>query len=281
MRQISSHIMNSKRKKTAIGIFGYGNMGRAIVTQLQTIPSLRKVVSITIHSLRVQKVRGTKCVASVNDLITVSNLLFLCLKPNDFYQLKPFSRQNSAHLTIISIMAGVRIANIQKIFPGAKIVRTMPNLPLQIGQGVVGWYLKKNLFNSAEYVLIKKIFLAFGLSVPLHSEKMLDALTAVSGSGPAYVFLFSNALIKSAERLGFSRAIAEKIVIQTITGSLAYATSIKKHDFEHLIHMVQSKGGTTEAALKTINIENYYQQWQKAIAHAHRRAQKISSYEIN
>ena len=281
MKQVSSHITHSKRKKTAIGIFGYGNMGRAIVAQLQTTPSLRKVVSITIHSLGIQKVRGARCVASVDDLLTFSNLLFLCLKPHDFYQLKPFSRKNSQHLTIITIMAGVRIANIQKIFPGAKIVRTMPNLPLQIGQGVIGWYFKKDLFNLTECVLLKKIFSAFGLSVPLRSEKMLDALTAVTGSGPAYVFLFANALIKSAQQLGFSQTISKKIVIQTITGSLAYVTSLEKYDFEHLISVVQSKGGTTEAALKTLNTKNYYQQWRKAITHAHRRAQKISSYEIN
>lgn len=274
------YAMRTKRKKITIGIFGYGNMGRAIVTQLRTVPSLKTAVTVVIHSLGVRRVRGTRCVASANDLLAISDLVFLCVKPQNFYQLKPFSRRDSQHLTVISIMAGVRMANIRKVFPSAKVVRTMPNLPLRVGQGVIGWYLKKNSFSPAERAFLKKIFSAFGLSVALHNERMLDALTAVAGSGPAYVFLFANALTKAARRLGFSQREAEKIVVQTITGSLAYATSFGEYDFERLIRLVQSKGGTTEAALNTLCVANYYRQWQKAIARAHRRAQKISSYEI-
>lgn len=272
--------MRAKRKKITIGIFGYGNMGRAIATQLRTVPALKTAVTVVIHSLGVRHIRGLRCVASANDLLAVSDLVFLCVKPQNFYQLKPFSRRDSRRLTVISIMAGVRLANVQKIFLGAKVVRTMPNLALRVGQAVIGWYLKKDSFSSTERALLEKIFSAFGFSVALRNERLLDALTAISGSGPAYVFLFANALIKAARRIGFSQREAEKIVVQTITGSLAYAASFGEYDFEHLIRLVQSRGGTTEAALNTLSVTDYYRQWQKAIARAYRRAQEISSHEI-
>ncbi|MDD5050232.1 MAG: pyrroline-5-carboxylate reductase [Candidatus Pacebacteria bacterium] len=271
--------MDTKTKTTTIGILGYGNMGQAIVAQLQTMKASKMNIEIVIHSLGVSNVPGARCVESSIDLFEASDFVFVCVKPQDFYQLKTLTIKNAKHLIVVSIMAGVRIVNIQKVFPGAKVVRVMPNLPLQIGQGVIGWYLKKDSLTSDEQAFLEKVFSVFGLSVPLQEEKMLDALTAVSGSGPAYVFLFANALIKSARELGFSQDVAEKIVIKAITGSIAYAVSKEHPDFERLIQMVQSKGGTTEAALNTLDVENYYTEWQKAIKKAYERAQEISSHD--
>lgn len=156
----------------------------------------------------------------------------------------------------------------------------MPNLPLQVGQGVIGWYLKKNAFSVTERALLEKIFSVFGFSIPLRSERMLDVLTAIAGSGPAYVFLFANALTKAARRLGFSKTVAEQIITQTISGSIAYAVCHKEYRFDRLIRSVQSKGGTTAAALKTLCVPQYYRQWRRAITEAYRRAQEISSHEI-
>ncbi|MDD4989323.1 MAG: pyrroline-5-carboxylate reductase [Candidatus Pacebacteria bacterium] len=266
--------------KITIGILGYGNMGQAIVTQLQTIETSRLPLSLVIHSLGLNHVPGAKCVSSIKELLAESDVVFICVKPQEFYELAPLNSKDCKHLTIVSIMAGVRISNIQKIFPGAKVVRVMPNLPLKVGQGVIGWYLEKTSFSSEQQKFLEKIFSVFGLSVSLDHEEMLDALTAISGSGPAYVFLFANALIKAARELGFSQEIAEKIVIQTITGSMAHVTSLSKPNFENLIKMVQSKGGTTEAALLSLGVSDSYESWQKAIKKAYERAQEISSHDI-
>lgn len=277
---LSSHTcMQEKNKKITIGVFGYGNMGRAIAERIRTLSAFRAKDAIAVYSHDISGVRTVKTVSSAEELFAASRVVFLCIKPQDFYKLAPFKDSDTKHLVVISIMAGVRTENIRKIFPGAKIVRTMPNLPIQIGEGVIGWYFTKTEFSSEEYALLEKLFSVFGLSVLLRDERMLDALTAVAGSGPAYVFLFANALIRSAQSLGFDRETAERIVSQTMQGSLAYAATQKESDFSQLIQKVQSKGGTTEAALKTLDSERFYAEWEQAIKEARRRAEEISSYE--
>ncbi len=271
--------MRSKNIKTAIGIFGYGNMGRAIVTRVRTLSAFRAKDAIAVFSHNASKAHTVKTVSSAAELFGTSRVVFLCIKPQDFYKLAPFTTEESRHLIIISIMAGVRTANIRNIFPGARVVRTMPNLPIQIGEGVIGWCLTKAEFSSTEYTLLEKLFSVFGLSVPLRDEGMLDALTAIVGSGPAYVFLFANALIRSAESLGFDKKTAERIVLQTMQGSLAYASAQRECNLNKLILKVQSKGGTTEAALKKLDVAHFYAEWKQAIAEAYRQAQVISSYE--
>ncbi len=271
--------MKTKGEKTTIGVLGYGNMGRAIVAQLRTIPAFRAKSAIAVYSRKMGDVRAVQIATSSAQLAGMSRVLFLCIKPQDFYQLKPFSRQETQHLTVISIMAGVSISNIRRIFTGARVVRTMPNLPLQVGQGVIGWYYEQGDVDSKARTLLDNIFSAFGLSVAVTDERKLDALTAVAGSGPAYVFLFANALMKSAESLGFDKATARRIVLQTIQGSLAFATSQKEVDFDRLIEKVKSKGGTTEVALHTLGVERFYMQWEQAIKQACQRAEEISSYE--
>jgi pyrroline-5-carboxylate reductase len=176
-------------------------------------------------------------------------------------------------------MAGVPIARIKNVFSNGRIIRTMPNLPLQVGEGLVGWSTNKRQFSEAELRLVEEIFSAFGQSIYVNNEKKLDAITAVSASGPAYVFLFIDALVKAAEKLGFDKKQSETLVLKTITGSVSYLQAQDKKDLEQLIKKVASKGGITEVALKELKIDNFYKQWQKAIAKAHQRARQLSSYE--
>ncbi len=272
--------MQRKNKKITIGILGYGNMGQAIVARLRTRPTFRAKAAIMVHSRGLQSARSVAVLSSAAELLARSRVLFVCVKPQDFYEFTPFSRLESEHLIVVSIMAGVRIAHIQRIFPGAKAVRTMPNLPIQIGQGVIGWYHKAGVLASTERALLEKMFSTFGFGMKLANERMLDALTAASGSGPAYVFLFASALIKAARQLGFSKTTAERIVSQTIIGSLAYRAFHRHSDFNVLIQKVRSKKGATEAALNALGVAKYYKQWERAIARAYRRAKEISSYDI-
>ena len=254
-------------------------MGRAIGAQLKTAPMTQSGFEIFVYSRRAFEGRDRHRVLSPNDLFSKSDLLFMCIKPQDFYELTPFNRKDTKHLVVVSIMAGVRVAHIQKVFPGAKVVRTMPNLPLQIGQGVIGWYRKKGTFKRTAHAQFQKLFSVFGFSVELKNEKMLDSLTAVAGSGPAYVFLFLNALIKAAQKIGFNKILATQIVTATVRGSLAYLSSIGNADLEQLIERVRSKGGTTEAALNTLKVNKYYAGWHQAVLHAYMRSKELSSHE--
>lgn len=269
--------IKSKHKIT-IGIFGFGNMGKAIFKLLKAWPRFKESADFLIFDAK--PVKGVKAAESLEFLLKKCQIVFLCVKPQDFYKLNRLEIERSAKTILISIMAGVKTANIKKIFSGFRIVRAMPNLALQIGEAVAGYFLDKNEFKPAERELLERIFSLFGLGISLPNERMIDALTAVAGSGPAYVFLFIDVLIKAAVKIGFSRPEAEKIVLQTIIGSSMYARSLGRPNFAELIKTVQSPGGTTEAAFNSLAVEAIYEGWQKALTEAYRRAREISSYDV-
>lgn len=267
------------KQKITIGIFGFGNMGRAIFKLLKNSPRFKNSADFLIFDAK--PVKEVKTADSVEVLFKKSQIVFLCVKPQDFYKLNRLEAEPPTKTILISIMAGVKTANIKKVFTGLRLVRAMPNLALLVGQGVVGWHFDKNKFKPFERELLKQIFSLFGLSVSLPNEKMIDALTAVAGSGPAYVFLFADVLIKAARKLGFSQIDAEKIVMQTVIGSIIYARGLGRPNFDELIKTVQSPGGTTEAAFNLLDIKAIYEDWQKALAEAYRRAREISSYDLS
>lgn len=265
-------------KNLNVGILGFGNMGEAIFRLLKKRPHL----SFNIYSLSVKKIIGAACVKSIHKLVEKSDILFLCIKPQDFYLLNRNDfPQKTTDKIMISIMAGVRIKNIKRITGQEKIVRTMPNLPLQIGEGVIGWHTNKKIFRKSELKEIEILLSFFGKKFFVKKEDAIDSITAISGSGPAYVFLFVEALIRSAVCLGFTREQSQQIVLQTIIGSLAYIDSQEKNiSLEKLIAKVKSKKGTTEAALNKINIKDFYNKWLKATSAARKRAIELSSYEV-
>jgi pyrroline-5-carboxylate reductase len=271
--------MQTGSKKVNIGIFGFGNMGQAIfsvITKNKKIPDKK----IYICSTNAQKVGGAICVDNIEELFIACDMIFFCIKPQDFYKLvinKKISKKSPA--IIISIMAGVTIKNIKKITQTKKIVRTMPNLALQVKESVTGCYASRSSLTKRELEQVSKILDSFGLTIFTKNEGMLNAITAISGSGPAYVFLFINALTRSAISLGFAEKEARQIVFQTMRGSLSYACH-KNTPLDDLIKKVTSKKGTTEAALNKINPANFYKKWQQATLKAYEKAQELSNYDI-
>jgi pyrroline-5-carboxylate reductase len=271
--------MDINMKKLKIGIFGFGNMGQSIFSILSKNKKIG-VKQIYIHSLGVDRMKGAVCVAKIEDLLDNCDLIFLCIKPQDFHTLtvnKKIAQKSPA--TLISIMAGVTISNIKKTIPVKKIIRTMPNLALQYREAVTGWHTQRNNFSKKELRQVIDMLDSFGLTVFTKNEDMLNAITAISGSGPAYVFLFINALTKSAESLGFSEKEASQIAMQTVKGSLEYARQMNDVPLDNLIAKVTSKKGTTEAALAKLNVYDFYKKWQQATQKAYERAKELSNYD--
>lgn len=266
--------MMRKRKIRNVGILGFGNMGKAIFNLLKNDPEN----IFFVHSLEKIRKKGIKSLSSPHELFECCDIVFLCIKPQDFYTSSYFE-PITGDPTVISIMAGVKIESIRKALNAKKIIRAMPNLALQVGHSVTGWYTD-NLFNTSELSGIEKIFAAFGTSIRLDNEDMLNSITAISGSGPAYVFLFIDALEKAAINMGFNKESAKKAVIGTIEGSLLYLERERETSIENLIERVKSKKGTTEAALNAINIEKYYSSWKHATEKARKRSEELSSYEV-
>jgi pyrroline-5-carboxylate reductase len=149
---------------------------------------------------------------------------------------------------VFSIAAGIAIATLREGLAGhSQIVRAMPNTPAQIGQGISVWTCTEAVTDVQRKQAVQ-ILEAMGEEVFVEDEQYLDMATALSGTGPAYVFLFMEALIDAGVHMGFSRPIAEKLVIQTLRGSVEYAAASKLHVAE-LRNQVTSPGGTTAAAL--------------------------------
>ncbi len=208
--------------------------------------------------------------------IKEADLIILAVKPQDINEL--FTRIRSyvdQQQVVLSIMAGIRIQTIAEGLGTKKIVRAMPNLPAQVGVGMTV-YTSSAEVTRIELLTVQNLLNATGRSVYVEEEKMIDAATAISGSGPAYVFYFMQKLIESAENMGFSKAEAELLSYQTFRGAVEL---FNKYDFscEDWIAKVSSKGGTTEAALKHITAKNTGEYFKEGIKAALVRAVELST----
>jgi pyrroline-5-carboxylate reductase len=148
---------------------------------------------------------------------------------------------------VLSIVAGARIQTIAKGLGHDRIVRVMPNTPAQIGEGMSVW-MSTPTVEERQREQARDILRALGEEVSVDNEDYLDMATALSGTGPAYVFLFMEALIDAGVHLGFSRRVAQQLVLQTLRGSVAFAQQSSLHPAQ-LRNMVTSPGGTSAEAL--------------------------------
>ncbi|MGQ9494584.1 MAG: pyrroline-5-carboxylate reductase [Anaerolineae bacterium] len=148
---------------------------------------------------------------------------------------------------VLSIVAGARIETIRHGLSHDAIVRAMPNTPAQVGAGMTVWTTSEQV-TPEQHAQARSILAALGEELYVEDEDYLDMATALSGTGPAYVFLFMEALIDAGVHLGFSRRVAQQLVQQTVLGSALFATMSQKHPAE-LRNMVTSPGGTSAEAL--------------------------------
>jgi len=179
-----------------------------------------------------------------------ADLIVLAVKPQDcpvlFPSLSPWIEQR--HL-LLSIMAGVSIARIRAGTGAYGIVRAMPNLPAQIGKGMTAFTCSTEV-SRPQLMLVQNLLTTTGKALLVERESMLDATTAISGSGPAYVWFFMQSMIEKAKGLGFSSSEAELLVSETFLGAMElYQTHTL--GCAEWISKVASRGGTTEAALQS------------------------------
>ena len=214
-------------------------------------------------------------VSILGDFVKQMDTIVLAVKPQDtkklYPELKPLVNKDQLFL---SIMAGIRIHDIQEALGVDKVVRAMPNLPAQIGMGMT-------VFSASDKVpkpsltYIQNLLETTGHSIIVDKEEMLDAATAISGSGPAYVFYFLDALIQSAIEMGFSPSESYLLAEQTFLGSvnLFRRNNLTCHQW---IEKVASRGGTTEAALEVFKENNVNNGIKEGIHKALIRAKELS-----
>lgn len=244
-------------------IIGGGNMGSTYAQSfVRSHITSKKNMMILEKSPEKAEELSTKDIGTVygraEDCIHLADLIILAVKPQDtsqlFEYLRPLVTPNQVFL---SIMAGVKISTISKYLGVNKVIRAMPNLPAQIGAGMTAFTATEEV-TRLELVMIQNLLNTTGKTVYVEKEEMIDATTAISGSGPAYVYYFMDAMMLAAKQMGFSESEAELLVNQTFMGALdLYAKS--DLSCNEWISRVASKGGTTEAALKSFNANALHQ----------------------
>jgi pyrroline-5-carboxylate reductase len=175
----------------------------------------------------------------------------------------------------MSIVAGAAIEKISSACGHDKVVRCMPNTPAQIGKGITVWTCSPQV-TAEQMDMAREILLALGEEVLVEEEYYLDMATAVSGTGPSYVFLFMEAMVDAGVHLGFPRRIAEKLVAQTVRGSVDYYQ--EREDPVHLARLrneVTSPGGTSAAALYYLDKAGFRTAISRAIWAAYLRSQEL------
>ncbi len=236
-------------------IIGGGNMGQTYARSfLRSHITSEKDMMILEKSPEKAKELSKYNIGTVygqpEECIGSADLIILAVKPQDVKALFESVRSMvDPQQVVLSIMAGVKIKTIAEALDLQKIIRAMPNLPAQIGLGMTA-FTSSDEVTRIELVTVQNLLNTTGKTVYVENESAIDAATAISGSGPAYVWFFMNAMMKAANNMGFNQSEAELLVSQTFRGAIDL---YNKSDlsFEEWIARVCSRGGTTEAALKT------------------------------
>jgi pyrroline-5-carboxylate reductase len=243
-------------------ILGGGNMGMTYAqsflrSRIVTADNLMVLCRTYDKANQLSQTHEGRFFSDPRHCVSEADLLILAVKPQDsaklFEEIRDLVQPGQVFL---SIMAGVRMAAISEAIGAGKIIRAMPNLPAQIGAGVTA-FTSTDAVTRIELVTVQNLLSTTGKTIYVEREEMIDASTAISGSGPAYVYYFMNAMMEAARQMGFSDSEAELLVSQTFTGAVDL---YNKTDLscENWIAKVASKGGTTEAALRV---------WRKTALH--------------
>ena len=270
---------------THITFIGGGNMGRALISGLLAsgfqANQLSVVEANASTALGLHEDYGVQVIGALDQIafdFSKNNVLVMAIKPQDFNVVAKGLSAKLKHASapgplILSIAAGIRIKDMSRWLDHERCVRAMPNTPALIGKGITGLFSDAAV-NATDRALAQTICNAVGQSVWVQDEKLMDAVTAVSGSGPAYVFAFLEAMQSSGEKLGLDADTARKLAYATLEG----ATQLAHNSDEHagvLRERVTSKGGTTAAALEVMKSLGWHGILEQAIDAASQRGKAM------
>lgn len=244
-------------------VIGGGNMGLIYIQSIlhANIVTKEEVMILEKSPEKAEKLAKREVgsiYASPERCVSQADLIILAVKPQDatslFESIKPYVEGQQI---FISIMAGVKIDTIGNLLGVNKIIRAMPNLPAKVNKGMTVFTATKDV-TRIELVMVKNLLNTTGKTIYVEEETFIDASTAISGSGPAYVYYFMDSLMTAAKEMGFSSTQAELLVSQTFAGAidLYQNTDLSCQEW---IAMVSSKGGTTEAAVESYKTNKVHQ----------------------
>jgi pyrroline-5-carboxylate reductase len=217
---------------------------------------------------------GVACVDSVTAAAPLGDVLVLAVKPQQMRATAKALRPRLGRELVITIAAGIRLVDLSRWLGGyTALVRCMPNTPALVGAGITGLYAGARV-DTRQRALAESILGAVGATLWVAEESLLDPVTAISGSGPAYVFYFIEALQQAAQEMGFSAADAKKLAVETFVGTVRLAAQ-STEDLAVLRERVTSKGGTTARALASMDADLVKDRIVRALHAANLRAHEL------
>ncbi|RME83341.1 MAG: pyrroline-5-carboxylate reductase [Caldilineae bacterium] len=262
-----------------ISFIGAGNMGEAMIKGI-LIKELVKPEQILAADPREERRRyleeryGIRTTPDNRACTREADILVLSIKPQVLPKvMAEINLDLDPAALVLSIVAGARLSVITEGLRHAAVVRSMPNTPGQFGVGMTVWTNTPHV-SEEQRLQAQQILQALGKEIWVDEEGYLDMATALSGTGPAYVFLFIESLIDAGVHMGFSRHVAEELVLQTIEGSLRVVRELKRHPAT-LRNMVTSPGGTSAAAIYEMDKGGFRTIISKAVWAAYKRSVEL------
>lgn len=257
-----------------IVLVGCGTMGSALLKGWLPLSYLKIFKVITPHQESVVpflKDPRVHWLSSPQELSQPPDVIVFAVKPSLLKEILPLYK--SFNSLILSVAAGKPVSFYESYLPNRSIIRVMPNLPVAIHEGVIALLANKNVTSAQKYI-VDSCFQKLGLCLWVKNDEEVDKITAISGSGPAYVYYFIELLTKATETLGFDEKTALTLALQTFRGASLYVEKTKQHPTILRQH-ITTPGGTTAAALQILEEGSHKSLMEKAVKAAFERAKDL------
>jgi pyrroline-5-carboxylate reductase len=281
--QESVHETENPLADARLAFVGAGVMGESMIAGLLKqglVPPARIVASHprADRRQRLEEQFGIATIESNREAAEGADLVMLTIKPQVLQRvMRQLSGNLNAEQVVVSVIAGAPIDVLVQGLAHQAVARVMPNTPAQVGQGMSVWYSTEGV-TGEQRNRVRAVLTGLGEELWVEEEKYVDMATALSGTGPTYVFMMMEALIDAGVHMGFPRRIAEQIVLQTVAGSVAFARDSEKHMAE-LRNMVTSPGGTSAEAIYQMEKGGLRTVLSRAVYAAYQRTQVLAERE--
>ena len=268
--------VRSPKKLGKVGIIGVGRMGSALVRGFLRAKMTKKSLMASDYDKEKLKMlckdTGVKMASDNIELVSKSEIVIIAVKPKDLGKVLDEIFGDVGEKLVVSTAAGVPIAVFERKFKGAKVVRIMPNIACSVGEGAIAFSAGSRV-RKKDLRRVKELLDKLGIALELPENK-LDAVTGLSGSGPAFYSLVVKAMAVAGMEEGLTEDVALKLAVQTAkgVGKLLFETGM---DPEELVRMVRSPGGTTEAGLKKLEERTVTGAFKEAVHAAVKRAKEL------
>jgi pyrroline-5-carboxylate reductase len=265
--------------QSSIAFIGGGNMAGALIGGLRragwTAESVIVIEPVPAQRDKLAQAFGVVAQAAADARLAAAATVVWAVKPQLFAEAATPCAPYIGQALQVSVMAGVPIAAIERASGSAQVVRSMPNTPALIGRGIAGLHASAAV-TTPQRAAVEALFAPTGATLWLAEESLLDAVTALSGSGPAYVFYVAEAMVEAGVQMGLSAAQARTLALATFDGAAALAAA-SPLPLDELRAQVTSKGGTTHAAIGALEGSGVKQAFVQALHAAQRRARELGA----